>query len=220
MLALAAGGGLVVAHHPRARPGSRRVALAVIVTTALICFTTVGTLWFIPGPLLLIGAALTVHSCRDLAVAVWRNWTRVLVATLGGCQLVMAAGAAPTLMVVGGLSGLALIAAAVVAAHEYRVSAPLMVLGTVPFAILAWAAIVTLLVLLLAAGFAAPAPRPTSTSPSASAAARARRSASGGGCMSDRGSVIVRNWRGGVRCSRCRASATSPRPSEPSADAR
>jgi hypothetical protein len=166
VLALAAGGGLVVAHHPRARPGGRRVALAVVVTTALICFTTVGRLWFIPGPLLLIGAALTVHSWRDLAVAVRRNWTRVLVATLGGCQLVMAAGAAPTLMVVGGLSGLALIAAAVVAAHEYRVSAVLMVLGTVPFAILAWAAIVPLLVLLLVAGLAAPAlarPAPAST---------------------------------------------------------
>ena len=85
-----------------------------------------------------------------------RNWSQVLLAALGGCELVMAAGAAPVVMVVGAVGGAALIMAASVAGHRRSLAAGLMMLGTAPFATLAWTALVPVLVLLLVAALAAP----------------------------------------------------------------
>lgn len=108
------------------------------------------------GPLLLLGAALCVGSWGEAAVVMHRNWSQVLLAALGGCELVMAAGAAPVVMVVGAVGGAALIMAASVAGHRRSLAAGLMMLGTAPFAALAWTALVPVLVLLLVAALAAP----------------------------------------------------------------
>ena len=77
----------------------------------------------------------------------------------------LAAGARPGLMVIGALSGFALIAAVLLVGHSRRAAAALLILGTAPFAISAWTAIVPVLVLLLVAALAVPAltvPRPRS----------------------------------------------------------
>jgi len=92
-------------------------------------------------------------------------WSRILVVLLGGCQLMMAARAEPVTTVVGALSGVALVAAALVPHRQRRASATLVLLGTVPFAAVAWSALVPLLVMLVALALAAPLLRTRAVGP-------------------------------------------------------
>ena len=92
------------------------------------------------------------------------SWLRSLLLLLGVAELMMVAGAAPVLLAVGVVGGLALIAAA--ALTRFRaLLITLVVLGTVPFAVLGWAAVVPVLLLLTALSVTAPLarrrPRPT-----------------------------------------------------------
>ncbi len=138
------------------RPGMRLAAVTAVAVVAGVCFSTVGRLWFVPGPLLLLGAALSIEDYRAAADDVRRNWLRVLLASVGAFELLMAAGASPPVLVIGGLGGIALISAACVGWHSAATAAGLMVLGTVPFAAAAWTGLVPVLLLLLVAALAAP----------------------------------------------------------------
>jgi hypothetical protein len=53
-----------VDRRPKAPAIQRATALLGILATAGICFTTVGRLWFVPGPLLLASAAFTLFASR------------------------------------------------------------------------------------------------------------------------------------------------------------
>jgi hypothetical protein len=120
----------------------------------LLCLSTVGRLWY-PSAILLVAAGiLTVDSWRSTAKVIAVDWFRVLLSALGGCELLMAAGAAPVPMVVGAVGGLALIAAAWTTSRGARWG--LIVLGTVPFAALAWDAVVPVLLAVLAFAVAIP----------------------------------------------------------------
>ena len=138
------------------RSGLRLAAATAVAVVAGVCFSTVGRLWLVPGPLLLVGAALSIEDYRAAAADVRRNWLRVLLASGGGFELLMAAGASPLVLVIGGVGGVALIASAGVGRHAARGAAGLMVLGTVPFAAVAWSGIVPVLLLLLVAALAVP----------------------------------------------------------------
>lgn len=93
------------------------------------------------------------------------TWSRSLLVILGGCQFLMAARAEPVTTVVGVLSGVALVAAALVPQRERLVSAGLVLVGTVPFAAVAWSALVPLLVLLVGLSLAAPLVRRPAVGP-------------------------------------------------------
>jgi len=80
-----------------------------------------------------------------------RTLLRLLLVVLGGCQLLMAARAPAVTMIVGVVSGLALIAAAVIERRRRALAAALVALGTIPFAVVAWRALVPFLVLVVAA---------------------------------------------------------------------
>ena len=149
-----AGGAALTLRRADTRAGGRLAAAAVIAVTGLVCFTTVGRLWLVPGPLLLIGALLTVEHWKEASAMVRRDWLHILIAALGGCELLMAAGASPMAMAVGGAGGIALIVAAWVVRGSRLYGAGLMVLGTVPFAVVAWTALVPVLLLLVTAGLA------------------------------------------------------------------
>ena len=112
----------------------------------LLCLSTVGRLWCLPAPLLLAAGLLTIDSWRDTVTTLNANWWLVLLGALGGCELLMAAGAAPAPAAVGALSGAALIAAAWLGLHPRRRTWALVALGTLPFAALTWTTIVPLLV--------------------------------------------------------------------------
>lgn len=132
----------------------RRTAYAVMIfATALVCFTTVGRLWWLPAPLLFAAGALTIDSGHDSLSAIRENGGRCLLTVLGGCQLLMAAGSGPLLMAVGGLGGAVLVAAAWIPTGRLTRLA-LVLIATVPFALLAWVAAAPVLVMLMAVAIA------------------------------------------------------------------
>ena len=122
-----------------------------LVGPGLLGLSTVGRLWYVPAVLLVVAGVLTIDSWRRTAAALGRSWYRVLLSALGAAELLMAAGASVPLMVVGGIGGLALITAAWLPTPRTGVAVGLVVLGTVPFAVLGWAAVVPLLLTALAA---------------------------------------------------------------------
>jgi hypothetical protein len=79
----------------------------------------------------------------------------VLLSALGACELLMAAGATPWGMAVGGVGGLALIAAAWAFRTPGGITAALVV-GTVPFAVVGWTVVVPILVAVVAVALAVP----------------------------------------------------------------
>ena len=125
-------------------------ALALLVP-GLLCLTTVGRLWYLPGLLNIIAGVLTVDSWTDTASVVRGNWLRCLLSGLGACQLLMAAGSIGVLSLVGVGSGIALIAAALWPYPQRWALLVLIIIGTIPFAALAWTALVPVMVVLVTA---------------------------------------------------------------------
>jgi hypothetical protein len=65
-LSLIALGAVVFAHRNLTLSPWARVALAAaILLAAVVCFTTVGRLWYLPGPLLIIAAGLLLAGSRS-----------------------------------------------------------------------------------------------------------------------------------------------------------
>ncbi len=136
--------------------GSRTAYAIALLIPGLLCFTTVGRLWYVPGPLLLVAGTLCVRDWRSAASVIARNWTRCMLSALGACELLMAAGAAPAVMAVGTVGGIALVTAAWIRTPNRSVMVGLLAIGTVPFAALAWTAIVPIVLLLVVAAVATP----------------------------------------------------------------
>jgi hypothetical protein len=162
-VALSLVAGLAAARQQRSdlSLGARAGCAIGLAGPGLLCLTTVGRLWFLPAVLLLAGAALTIDSWRDTASTIGARWWSVLLSALGGCELLMAARAAPAPMLVGALGGAALIAAAWLRRPSRVRSWTLVAVGTVPFAVLAWTAVVPLLLLVEAFVVALALPVPT-----------------------------------------------------------
>jgi hypothetical protein len=154
LLSLVAGFAAARQRHTDLSPGARAGCAFGLVGPALLCLTTVGRLWFLPAVLLLAAGALTIDSRRDTASALAARRWPILLSALGGCELLMSAGAAPAPAVVGALGGAALIAAAWLDQQPGWTWA-LVVLGTLPFAVLAWTSIVPVLLTLEAFAVAA-----------------------------------------------------------------
>lgn len=164
-LSLLAGLAALRQRNPRLTVGSRAACAVALLAAGFLCFTTVGRLWYLPGPLLLVAGTLTIDSWQHTASVIVKNWWRCLLSVLGAAELLMAAGAPPALMAVGAVGGIALIAASWLR-HARRVALlGLVVLGTVPFAALAWTAIVPVLLLLAAAAVAVPLARDAPVGP-------------------------------------------------------
>ena len=134
----------------------RTFALAAgLLLPGLICFTTVGRLWYLPGALLIAAGVLVVVDlrlqAREVAVAVARSWTTVLTVVLGCIYMFLGAtalGLAGVLGIVGGILVLAALAGPDRIPRRYRVL--LLVAAVVPFAVLTWWSVVTPLIALLA----------------------------------------------------------------------
>ena len=160
-IALSLPAGLVAVRQLTPLAAGPRAAYALgLLAPGLLCFSTVGRLWYLPGPLLLLAGILSVDSIRDTATVIGGNWWRCLIGVLGATELLMAAGAAPVLLAVGAGGGIAVLLAASVARTRTAL-AGLLLVGTVPFAVLAWTAVVPVLLLLLTAALAVPLIRAT-----------------------------------------------------------
>jgi hypothetical protein len=129
--------------------GTVRVGAATaIALVAVIGATTVGRLWYVPGSLLVVGLVARIEDWRAVVAALRREWSRVLLVVLGCCELLMVVRSRPLVMVFGVVAGAALMAAAVPGPRRRTMA--LVVLAPLPFAVLAWTALVPLVVSVMA----------------------------------------------------------------------
>jgi hypothetical protein len=127
-----------------------------LIAPGLLCLSTVGRLWYPSAILLVVAGVLTIDSWQETARAIADDWLRVLLSALGAFELLMAAGASPVPMAAGIIGGIALITAAWLRSVSRWVLIGLVVVGTVPFAALAWFAVVPVLLAVLAVVIAVP----------------------------------------------------------------
>jgi hypothetical protein len=139
---------------PDPLPAPRRVAVVVaFVVPAVLCFTTVGRLWYLPGAMLLVACALTLAAgdTRDLSAVVRANWTPGLVSLLGAFVVLMAVSATPLpTAAIGVAGGLAVIAAPWLSPRTKPAIIAALLTAALPFAIVTWWSIASPLVAVLA----------------------------------------------------------------------
>lgn len=155
----------------RAVSPQRRLAVSAgLLVPGLICFTTVGRLWYLPGALLVGAGVLVAADLRSethgLAASLDRNWTALLAAVLAAFYVFLGAtalGLAGALGIAGGLLVLGLLVAR--DRTPAKLAIPLMLVAAVPFAALTWWSVATPLIgiLLIAIGIPALKRDPRST---------------------------------------------------------
>lgn len=138
-----------------AAPRRRGAAAIGLLVPAGVCFSTVGRLWVIPGLLLLVAFVLTLTAggTAQLRPVLAAYWTHGLLSLLGTYEILMAAAARPAATsTIGVIAGVALIAAPwlTVRKGSGRRSGLLLLIGTVPFAVLTWWSLVSPLLGLVA----------------------------------------------------------------------
>lgn len=136
-----------------AAPGRRALAAAAMFVPAGLILGTVGRLGYVPCALLVIGAVYAVRAgpVGEVVEVVVAHWRPVLLSVLGAVEVLMAATAAPAVILVSGvIGGLVVGVAAWVPARRARIG--LVVAGTVPFAALTWWSVVTPLLAVVAVG--------------------------------------------------------------------
>ncbi len=148
----------VALRRPHEDTARRRVALALaLLIPALICFTTVGRLWYLPGALLLAAGALVLAGTRrhEFAAALdERHWRLGLLVVCGAYYVLLGATALGGAGVLGILGGLLVWGAARAAPQSPPVAYALLLAGALPFAAATWWSVVTpvIAVLILAIG--------------------------------------------------------------------
>ena len=145
---------LALLRRPRA-PAPTRLALASgLLIPGVICFTTVGRLWYVPGVLLVGAGIATVVDVRkersEVATTLGRKWTAVLTVVLGAFYVFLGAtalGLAGILGMLGGLLAIALVATR--GALPTQVAFGLLLAAALPFAALTWWSVATPLIAIL-----------------------------------------------------------------------
>ena len=135
-------------------PGAQLLVVAGLLVPALICFTTVGRLWYLPGVLLLAGAGAALvelrAAARDVRATIGRNWLAVLTAVLAASYVFLGATALGLAGVLGILGGIAILAALAASPRIPARLRPLVLLvAALPFAALTWWSVVTPLLAIL-----------------------------------------------------------------------
>lgn len=140
--------------RPRDDAGGRRVAIVLaLLVPALVCFTTVGRLWYLPGALLLGAGALVLARTRrrDFAAALdGQHWRVGLLVLCGGFYIFLGATALGLAGVLGILGGVSIWAAARIAPHSPRAAYAFLFSGVLPFAAATWWSVITPVLAVLA----------------------------------------------------------------------
>jgi hypothetical protein len=143
-------------------PPARLAAAIVLLVPGLICFTTVGRLWYLPGALLVAAGAAALADLRKdtktVRAALDRNWATILTAVLALFYVFLGAtalGLAGVLGIVGGVAALAALALRMRLPHV--VGLVILTVATLPFALLTWWSVAVPVIgsLLIAIGSAA-----------------------------------------------------------------
>jgi len=167
LLSLIALAGAAALRGPETPSPGRRVGIALgLLLPAVLCLSTVGRLWYLPGALLATAAGYTIAAggVRELIAVVRADWLPGLVSVLGGFELLMAVSAGPAYLVVTGVvGGLALLVAPWLAARSPAGARTPLVVGTLPFAALTWWSAATPLLAVVALAIGLPAIRSHTT---------------------------------------------------------
>jgi hypothetical protein len=154
LAAIALTAALALMRSPQASAPRRLGLAAALLLPGLVCFTTVGRLWYVPGALLvaaglLVGADLR-NEVKEVGAAAERNWPAILTVALG-CFYVFLGATALGLAGVLGISGGLLVLGLVATRDKVRAraAAALLLLATPPFAALTWWSVATPLIALL-----------------------------------------------------------------------
>ena len=160
LIALAAAAGWRRQRTPTT--GMQLLVAAALLVPGLICFTTVGRLWYAPGVLLLAGACAALidlrEGARDVGVTISRYWLAALTSILAAFYVFLGATALGIAGVLGILGGIAVFAALAASTRIPKRLRPLVLLvATLPFAALTWWSVITplLAILILTIGWAA-----------------------------------------------------------------
>ncbi len=152
--AIALAAALALVRRPEASAPRRLVFAAALLLPGLICFTTVGRLWYLPGALLVAAGLLVAADLRsnfsEVAAAAERNWTGILTVVLACFYIFLGAtalGVAGLLGIAGGLLVLGLVAMR--GKLPVPVAVALLLLAALPFAVLTWWSVATPLIALL-----------------------------------------------------------------------
>jgi hypothetical protein len=162
LAAIALGSTWALEHGSAGSAGRRALVATGVLLPGLICFTTVGRLWYVPGALLVAAGMLLTADLwserHEIGTAMERNWTAILTASLALFYVFLGAtarGVAGMLGIIGGLGILALIAT------RGAVSRPgalvLLLCAALPFAVLTWWSVATLVIALLLLAVGTPA---------------------------------------------------------------
>ena len=145
-----------------ARPGPRLLIVIGLVGPGLICFTTVGRAWYLPGTLLLLAAAIAALDLRadatEVVETISRNWLAALTFVLAAFYIFLGAtalGIAGLLGIIGGIA--ILVTLAMSSRVGPRVTRLVLLAAALPFAALTWWSVVTplLAILVMAIGWPA-----------------------------------------------------------------
>lgn len=139
------------------------VVLGLIVPGA-VCFTTAGRAWYLPGTLLLIGAAIAAselrHEAAEVQATIAHHWLAALTSILALFYIFLGAtalGLAGLLGILGGIAALALLVSS--ARLPRRLGPLLLIAAALPFAVLTWWSVVTPLLAVLMVAIGSPALR-------------------------------------------------------------
>lgn len=125
----------------------RRVLIGLgLVVPALICFTTVGRLWYLPGALLLGSGALVARATprADAFRALdAQHWRRGLLVVCGAYYVALGATALGVAGGLGVVGGALIWAAAGVSSRAPGVAYVLLLGGALPFAAMTWWSVIT-----------------------------------------------------------------------------
>lgn len=139
--------------------GTRLLIVVGLILPGVICFTTVGRAWYVPGGLLVVAAATAASElrehAREVVETISRCWLATLTVVLGAFYIFLGAtalGVGGMLGIGGGITILAIVA--LPTRIPTRVASLVLVAAALPFAVLTWWSIVTplLAVLVVATG--------------------------------------------------------------------
>jgi hypothetical protein len=147
--------------------GTRLLVVVGLIVPGLICFTTAGRAWYLPGALLVVAAAMAAselhEDTREVVETISRHWLATLTGVLGAIYIFLGATALGAAGMLGILGGIMIIAVVALSSRIPPRVAPLVLLvAALPFAVLTWWSIVTplLAILVVAIGWFACVGRP------------------------------------------------------------
>jgi hypothetical protein len=148
--------------RPSASPPARLAAAIGLLVPGLICFTTVGRLWYLPGAILVAAGAAALADLRKdtktVRAALDRNWAAILTAVLALFYVFLGAAALGLAGVLGIVGGVAVLAALALQKRlSHALGLVILTVATLPFALLTWSsvAVPVIGILLIAIGSAA-----------------------------------------------------------------